>query len=281
VHLLRFEHAVKTLCRVLNVNRSTYYKHFKQGESKREIENQGIRRAILELYGKAKQRFGIVKIQKRLEVEYGIKISAGRVSRLMKRMNLPKMSTVKPFVGKKKADCGSDCPNHVNKRFNPGAPNRVWVSDITYVKAAGGWHYVCVVIDLYARKLIAHKLSRKADAKLVIATFLAAYLARGRPVGVIFHSDRGVQYTSGAFRKILDESNVTQSFSAKGYPYDNAVAESFFKFLKLEETDRKMYNSFEALDMALFEYARFYNNSRPHSHNDGLTPNQQELPGEV
>jgi transposase InsO family protein len=155
------------------------------------------------------------------------------------------------------------------------------VSDITYIKAAGRWHYVCVVIDLYARKLLAYKLSRKADSKLVIDTFQAAYALRGRPAGIIFHSDRGVQYTSRAFRKLLDEANVTQSFSAKGYPYDNAVAESFFKFLKLEETDRKAYNSFEELDTSLFEYARFYNNSRPHSHNDGLTPNQQEFSGKT
>lgn len=235
-----------------------------------------IRRAILELYAKSKQRFGANKIRIRLEAEYGIKISTGRVYRLMRGMKLPKISTVKPKPAHKAAAVSSEYPNKVNKQFNPTERNRVWVSDITYIKAGGRWNYVCVVIDLFAKKLLAHKVRRKLDTALTAESFRTAYSLRGEPVGLIFHSDRGVQYTSLEFRKILDAANVTQSFSAKGHPYDNAVAESFFKFLKLEETGRRSYASTEELELALFEYSRFYNNSRPHSANNGLTPNQAD-----
>ena len=120
-------------------------------ESKRSIENQEIRRAILSLYTKSKQRFGVPKIQKRLAAEYGIKISAGRVYRLMKGMALPKMSTVKPKPATKAEHTDAEYINVLKKQFNPDAPNKAWVSDITYVRVNGRFHYVCAIIDLYAR----------------------------------------------------------------------------------------------------------------------------------
>jgi putative transposase len=194
----------------------------------------------------------------------------------MKGMALPKLSTVKPKFVKIVQASDAAYPNLLKKQFNPTAPNLVWVSDITYIKINGGFAYVCVIIDLFARKLIAYKASLKADVSLSVETLQRAYVSRGMPSGVIFHSDRGVQYTAKEFRRALDTMNYTQSFSAKGHPYDNAVAEAFFKFLKLEETDRRKFRSLEELDLALFEYARFYNNSRPHSANDGITPDERE-----
>jgi transposase InsO family protein len=261
---------------VLRVNRSTYYKHFNSPEAPRNIENQRIRRAILELYTKSKQRFGAGKIRQRLSAEYGINISEGRVYRLMKGMSLPKMSTVKPKPAPKTMSADSECPNLLNKQFNPSAPNRVWVSDITYIKVNGKFVYLCVIIDLFARKLIAYKIGARADASLTIDTFNTAYKLRGAPAGTLFHSDRGVQYTAKDFRKLLDNANFIQSFSAKGHPYDNAVVESFFKFLKHEEIDRRSFDSLDELNLALFEYMHFYNHSRPHSANDNLTPHELE-----
>ena len=99
---------------------------------------------------------------------------------------------------------------------------------------------------------------------------------RNYPENVIFHSDRGSQYTSDEFRKRLDRASFIQSFSKKGHPYDNAVAEAFFKFLKLEETNRRSYNSFDELELSVFEYIHFYNFKRPHSANDLLSPVQFE-----
>lgn len=130
-------------------------------------------------------------------------------------------------------------------------------------------------MDLYARKIIAYKISKRIDTQLAIDTLNLAVADRGKSSGIIFHSDRGAQFTSKCFRKHLDALNMIQSFSAKGHPYDNAVMECFFKYLKKEETDRRNYSSLSELQLSLFQYINgFYNSSRPHSHNNGLSPNQ-------
>lgn len=152
-----------------------------------------------------------------------------------------------------------------------------WVCDFTYIKANGRNCYLCVIIDLFSRKVIAYKLSRRIDTQLDIDTVNMAVAERGKSQGIIFHTDRGSQFTSVQFRKHLDKLNMVQSFSAKGHPYDNAVMECFFKYLKKEEINRRHYKSFDELNMALFEYIfGFYNAAGPHSHNNGLSPNQAE-----
>lgn len=194
----------------------------------------------------------------------------------MKSVQLPKMSTVKPKV-KKITSPVHDCCNLLKKQFSTTAPNIVWVSDITYVKVSSRFCYICVVIDLFARKVISYKCSQKIDTKLVSDTVEIAYRNRNYPKGVLFHSDRGTQYTSKIFRKLLDKLNFTQSFSAKAHPYDNAVAESFFKYLKHEELNRKSFASISELNLALFEYIEgFYNSRRPHSANSFLSPTEKE-----
>ena len=158
-----------------------------------------------------------------------------------------------------------------SQKFNQSAPNKAWVCDFTYIRAAGRFYYLCVILDLFSRKVIAYKLSNKIDTKLAIDTDNAAVAARGKSKGIIFHTDRGSQFTSTEFRRQLDNLNMIQSFSAKGHPYDNAVMECFFKYLK------KTYSSIEDLNLAVFQYINgFYNSIRPHSHNNGLTPIQAE-----
>ena len=276
VHLLRHEHAVTTLCRVLVVNRSSYYKHFHSEESKRTIENQRIKTCILQIYSEAKCRYGAQKMRKVLETNYGISISQGRVYRLMKQMQLPKISTIKPkFKAANKSD-DRVCHNILKQNFNPKEPNKAWCSDITYIKVGRQFCYLCVIIDLFSRRVIAHKISRKIDTGLVLDTFESALKNRNYPQNVIFHSDRGSQYTSDEFRKRLDKATFIQSFSKKGHPYDNAVAEAFFKFLKLEEINRNSYHSIEEVELSVFEYIHFYNFNRPHSANNLLAPVQFE-----
>lgn len=195
----------------------------------------------------------------------------------MKNMNLPKKSTSKPKFIYAHKDNSDVCVNRLKQNFTTDKPNLVWVSDITYVKVNGSFYYICVIIDLFSRKVISYCVSNKIDAKLVINTFKKAFSSRNCPQSLIFHSDRGSQYTSKEFRKLLDKCNVIQSFSAKGYPYDNAVAESFFKFLKAEEVNRNTYYNKQELSLSLFQYIEgFYNNKRPHSANDMLSPNQKE-----
>ncbi len=195
----------------------------------------------------------------------------------MLSMNLPKMSTIKPAYIKPCNDVSSYYDNLVKQNFNPEKPNLIWVSDITYVKVNGSFHYICVVIDLFSRKVISYSISPNMKAEFVLETLKKAYSSRKKPSNLIFHSDRGVQYTAEIFRKFLDDNNIVQSFSAKGYPYDNAVAESFFKFLKKEELNRNTYYSKKQLELSLFEYIEsFYNSKRPHSANNDFPPNKFE-----
>jgi len=259
------------------VNRSTYYKFINHQESNRAKENAYIRSCILTLYAKYKKRLGAAKMRICLKNEYCNNISVGRVYRLMKSMSLPKMSTVKPFIHKSKSVSDEPCKNILKQEFNQSEPNIVWVCDFTYIRAGGRFYYLCAILDLFSIKVIAYKLSNKLDTQLAIDTVNLAVAGRETSEGIIFHTDRGCQFTAKKFRKHLDNLNMVQSFSAKGRPYDNAVMECFFKYLKKEETDRKSYCSFQELSLSLFEYINgFYNSLRPHSHNNGLSPNQAE-----
>lgn len=171
----------------------------------------------------------------------------------MRALQLPKMSTDKPYRNYRHKDNGS-CTNHLHQEFNQKAPNIVWVSDFTYIRVAGKWYYLCIVMDLFSRKIIAWNISGKPDVDLVMDAFKKAYNKRKQPQGLMFHSDRGTQYTAFSFKKLLDSLNVVQSFSKKGYPFDNACCECFFKYLKKEETNRKTYHSLEELRLSIFDY---------------------------
>ena len=134
-----------------------------------------------------------------------------------------------------------------------------------------------VLIDLFSRKVIAWHISAKPDVELVMTTFKKAYEARNAPYGLMFHSDRGSQYTAFTFRQLLDSLNVVLSFSKKGYPFDNAVCESFFRYLKKEETGLRTYTSLCDLKISMFSYIEgYYNSKRPHGSLDYLTPDDME-----
>ncbi len=194
----------------------------------------------------------------------------------MSGMDLPKMSTAKPESACRRTDNGK-CANHLQQQFSQDSPNLVRVSDITYLKAGGKWYYPCVVIDLFSRKVVSWRLSSKADTDPVITTFRKAYGSRNAPFGLMFQSDRGTQYTAFTFRQLFDSLNVVQSFSKKGYPFANAVCECFFKYLKLEETNRRTYHTFYELYLSVFEYIEgYYNSRRPHGSPGYLTPNETE-----
>ena len=196
----------------------------------------------------------------------------------MRGMQLPRMSTEKPpFTHRHPKQDSAPCRNILKQQFNPQEPDRVWASDITYVRTDKGFRYICVVLDLFSRKVIAWRVSHKADTQFVVDTVEEAHLKRGRPQTVLFHSDRGSQYTSEQFRRFLDERNIVQSFSAPGCPYDNAVVESFFKFFKKEELNRRRFRNQGELKRSVFVYIEgFYNPKRPHSANSNLSPDEKE-----
>jgi len=266
------------LCRVLRVAKSTYYYHqkCKSAPSKRELENKRISERIVEVHHKTDKRYGAAKMKLELE-KHCIFISVGRVSRFMDKLNLPKMSTMKPQKPKNIPDSDENLPNILDRCFDAQYPNQKWVSDITYIRAENRWYYLCVVMDLFARKIIAYKISAKIDQVLVQDTIRIAYRARGCPQNVIFHSDRGSQYTAKETRKLLDQFNMVASFSKKGCPFDNAVVEAFFHFLKHEEVYRRNYVAKKQMEDSVFGYINgFYNTQRIHSAAGNVSPNQKE-----
>ena len=193
----------------------------------------------------------------------------------MSTMNLPKRSTEKP-KRKHSHKENDNCFNYLNQQFNPSSPNSVWASDFTYIKVNGSFHYLCVVMDLFSRKIIGWSISNLHDVELTIKAFEKAYLNRGEPEYVLFHSDRGSEYTAFTFRQMLERYNVVQSFSQKGYPYDNACMESFFRHMKRECINRKSFRNQDELRLCCFEYINRYNSKRPHSSLGDYTPNEIE-----
>ncbi len=268
--------SIHAMCRVLQVRRSTYLYHANRAPEKTLVEQEDdiLKPLVAEIFEKSRRRFGCRRIRAKL-MEMGYVVSERRVRRLMKEQGL--------YVQTKtlRKNSANDrkykyYPNKLQRNFLTDAPNKVWVSDITYARVGERFLYLCVIIDLYARKVVGYEISDEMDTHLVACTFRKAYRERGRPEGLLFHSDQGCQYTSYAFRKLLRERGVEQSFSAPGSPYDNAVAESFFAAIKQEDLRRNFYGTEEEFCVAVEEYINFYNDYRPHSKLNYMTPNQGE-----
>jgi len=164
----------------------------------------------------------------------------------------------------------------VHQQFNTNAPNEVWVSDVTYFKMKDKAYYICTIIDLFSRKAIACKVSKRNSTTLVKMALKEACETR-RPRGKpIFHTDRGSSYRSKTICDYLSRLGVTQSFSRAHIPYDNSVMESFFSTLKREELYRTKYRSEREFRAAVDKYIAFYNSERPHGNLQYKTPDQKE-----
>ncbi len=231
---------------------------------------------IKQIFEDSKQRFGADRIRLMLmSMEYTA--SKKYILQYMKQENMVCKQNSPSYFN----TC-TNLKNHrfrkdkVKRNFTQEAPNMVWVSDITFIRVEKPFYALGVIIDLFSRKVIAYKISKNADTKLITELFLDAYNARNKPSGFIFHSDQGVQYTAYAFRKLLRELNIRQSFSHPGTPYDNAVAESFFSVLKREEISHNYYMTQEELQEVVSEYIEFYNTKRPHFKLGAMTPNAYE-----
>ena len=194
------------------------------------MEDAEYKEKILSVFADSKGRFGAKKIKVKL-IELGYRVSEKRIRRLMHEMEL-KCNKSKPPRKYKPLKQRQYYKNWLEREFTQTESNRAWVSDITEFKIRGKKYYICVIIDLFSRKVIGHDVSSAMTAQLVEATFYAAYFERGCPKNLIFHSDQGSQYTSKTFKESLKKLNVKQSYSEPGCPYDNAVVESFFASMK-------------------------------------------------
>ncbi|MBE6380723.1 MAG: IS3 family transposase [Lentisphaerae bacterium] len=233
-----------------------------------------LRPLIQAVFAESKERFGANKIRIKLAGQ-GIKVSAEHIRRLMNEMGLiAKQARLRCFNSTNRKYMYRR--NRVQQNFNQTAPNLLWVSDVTYARINQDFYAICVVIDVFSRKVLSYRISDKNDTALVLTAFKTAFTVRNNPQGVTFHSDQGLQYSSYKFRKHLRDCGVIQSFSNPGTPYDNAVAESFFSIMKREELSHNYYHSFEELEKTVSEYIDFFNRMRPHQKMGNLTPNEIE-----
>lgn len=263
------------VCRALGIRKSNLYYHMLRApeETVYEKHDQELKPAILEICESSKKRIGSEKIRQRL-IEQGFTVSKRKVLQLLRELQPQYLTGNKQH--KQNPKWQESDQNLLCRNFAPEAPNVVWTCDFTELKTDYGTYYLCAILDLFARRLIAARPSSYSDASLACITFRDAFQVRGQPDSVLFHTDRGTQFTSNEFRALLKACHVTQSFSFPGVPYDNAPMESFFASLKVEEIHRFRYRSFSDLFTSLQDYFHFYNYQRPHSHMGGLTPVQAE-----
>ena len=165
--------------------------------------------------------------------------------------------------------------NLLNQQFTVSRPNEVWVGDVTQFRFKGRNYYICVIIDLYSRKVVSYKISKSNSIQLTKATFKYAYESR-QPTDLLFHSDRGGNYTSNAYTSYLEQLGIRQSFSRASTPYDNSVIEAFFKSLKAEKLYLIDIDSEKELFSAIKNYMNFYNSSSPHTILNYTTPDAFE-----
>lgn len=206
----------------------------------------------------------------------GVPLSRYRAGKRMALLDL--VSSQQPTHRYKKADQPHvDIPNLLDRQFDVAAPNTVWAGDITYIWTGKRWGYLAVVLDLYGRKPVGWAMSLHPDSELTKKALTMAYESRGEPKGVMFHSDQGCQYTSVAFRQQLWRYQMVQSMSRRGNCWDNAPMERFFRSLKTEWVPEIGYASFEEAKHDITDYViGYYSQFRPHTHNNGLTPNEAE-----
>ena len=267
---------IRMLCKAVSLHHSVYYYHKKNTENSYKKANEELDKKILEEFEKSKRRYGSPKITKILKKQ-GIQVSQKRVARRMKYLGI-KSIIVKKYNhnGNKKVD-DKNKENLLDQNFKAEKPSEKWVGDITYIYTKEtGWTYLAIVMDLFDLKIIGWSYGQNMTTELVISAFMKAKITRGTTNEMIFHSDLGSQYTSKEFENLLLENNVKHSYSKKGYPYDNASMESFNAILKKEEVNVKTNETFKEAKMAIFEFIEsWYNNTRIHSSNGYITPNQK------
>ena len=271
------KYEVHTICEALDVDRGTFYNHIlrsKRGNAWFDKRRQEYCQIIRDVFDEYRQVLGAEKIRTIL-IQRGHQVSAEYISQLMREMGLSSVRSTakKEYLKLRETERKK---NILQQQFTADQPNQRWVSDVTCFKLRDHYFYICVIIDLFSRKVIAHKISKRNSTQLITAAFKMAYEERQPPSGLIFHSDRGAQYTSHRLQQLLHKHNVEQSFSQPGKPHDNAVAESFFASLKKEELYRKDHPSDRAFQASVASYIEFYNTKRPHCTLKNLTPCQAE-----
>ena len=256
----------------MNVSESGYFAWRSRPASRRQREDMVLLAHIKSIHYANYQAYGRGRMTEELK-EQGIEVGPHRVARLMKE-NALRVVRSRKFKRTTDSDHSHNIsPNLLGGDFEASGPDRKWAGDITYLWTGEGWLYLAVVIDLYSRRVIGWSASRRMKKDLVIDALNKAMALRKPPEGVIFHSDRGSQYCSKEFRRLLTKHKFEQSMSGKGNCYDNAAVETFFKTLKAEMVWKIAFQTREQARKELFKYINgFYNARRRHSYLNGLSP---------
>lgn len=257
---------IEKMCKVLQVGSSGYYKWKNKPVSKRTLRKNEIKQQITTIYFASKQRYGSPRVTTELNA-LGYKISRITVAKYMKELGLRSKLSKKFKVTTDSKHNYLVVENILNRNFMVAHPSKVWVSDITYIQTKEGFLYLTTIIDLYDRKMIGWSLSNGMNTEeTTLAAWKMAVRNRNFQKGLIFHSDRGVQYANKKFANTIESYKVIRSMSRKGNCWDNAVAESFFKSLKTELIYGNKLISKQQMELEIFEYIEiWYNKKRRHS----------------
>lgn len=267
-------HHVRRICHVLQVPRSSYYHAASPTASELSDLHTGSR--IEAIFKRHRRRYGYRRIWKEL-ADTGITCAPARVRHLMaqRRLRAIQPKTYTPRTSDGRADKPS--PNLLVGQPLPDRPDRVWAGDITFIPTASGWLYLAVVIDLCTRRIVGWSLAPHMRAGLVADALKQALHTRRPKPGLVFHSDRGSQYGSGDYRRLLDRAGAVQSMSARANPYHNAWTESFMGTLKGEMLQDGCFADEQDARTEIFDYIEgYYNNHRKHSSLGYRTPVQFE-----
>ncbi|HDG1683961.1 TPA: IS3 family transposase [Kluyvera ascorbata] len=274
---LRAQYPVVTLCHVFGVHRSSY-KYWEKSAEKPDGRRAVLRSQVRELHNISHGSAGARSIAIMATLR-GFRMGRWLAGRLMKELGL--VSCQQPTHRYKRG--GHEhivIPNRLERQFAVTEPNQVWCGDVTYIWTGKRWAYLAVVLDLFARKPVGWAMSFSPDSKLTIRALEMAWEARGKPAGVMFHSDQGSHYTSRQFRQfrqLLWRCRISQSMSRRGNCWDNSPMERFFRSLKNEWVPVTGYVSFSEAAHAITDYiVGYYSSLRPHDYNGGLRPNESE-----
>lgn len=255
----------RLMCQVLDVSTGGYYQWRSRPPSERQERGEALVAEIKVIHQEVKARYGSPRIHAEL-VARGHSCCVNTVAKLMSRAGVAAKT-------KRKFRCTTDsnhdhpvAENVVDRRFDPEAPNRVWTADITYIPTREGWLYLAAVEDLYSRQVVGWSMSERIDSRLVVDALEMAVSRRLPAEGLVAHSDRGSQYASEHYRRVLSGHGITCSMSRRANCWDNAPMESFFASLKKELVHDESYVTREEARSSIFEYIEvFYNRVRRHS----------------
>jgi putative transposase len=269
---------VDWMCGALGVSRGGFYAWLTRPHSLRSRSDEELGAKVRASFLASDRTYGARRVWHDLIAE-GACCGLHRIERLMRQQGLkarPRRRRLPPDMGERQA--GAIAANMLDRSFEAPAPNRKWIADFTYIWTAEGWLYVAAVVDLFSRRVVGWSMSATMTAQLVTDALVMAIWRRGRPRALLHHSDRGSQYTSEQFQRLMADQGITCSMSRSGNCWDNAAMESFFSSLKTERIARKTYRTRNDAKADVFDYIeRFYNPKRRHSTIGYMSPMDFEM----